>query len=204
MSPGKKCAALGNPSRSDLPAGAADRDSQLGRFGVVDFALVKLKTHALPDRVVTGGDERASPWQNMVGEKYTNRIDSARKGVAVLFAVFGFGFAACVNLQFPTGAIILGVGALGCIAAAFGFFVEYLIRYWVETRKSKRAALQFTLTGMLAMMAIVASTLAVFRMLGTVTIVLLITVVIVLACSIEVVRRKHRNSRSGKRTGGQH
>jgi len=119
---------------------------------------------------------------------YAKRIDTARKVVAVSFTVFGLGFAIAVNLGYGAVAIVLWIGTLASLIAAFGLFVEYLVRARFEARKGRAAAYQFTLAEMMVVTAAVAVVLGVFRILGWCTIGLLIVVVLLLACGVEMVR----------------
>jgi hypothetical protein len=135
---------------------------------------------------------------------YANRIDTARKIVAVLFGVSGVGFALCVNLRYELGAAILGALALGCLLATLGLIIEYLVRSWVETRKSQMAVYQFSLSGMMALTAGVAVLLAIYRVLGPGSIALFVVAIVIGASGLELHRRKRADANQQKSAGDQH
>src|SRR6188768_4128359 len=101
---------------------------------------------------------------------YAKHIDNVRKVVAASFAVCGLGFAAAVNVGNEPTAAVLGLGSLASLLTAFGLFIEYLVRVRIETRQSRGAAFQFTLSEMLLLMVVVAVVLGVFRVLGWYTV----------------------------------
>jgi hypothetical protein len=119
---------------------------------------------------------------------YAKSIDTARKVVAFSFTVCGLGFAAAANTRHDEAMAVLGLGALLSLIAAFGLFVEYLVRARFESQRGRTAAFQFTLAEMMVLMVVVASVLGVFRVLGWSTIGVIILVVLLLACGVESVR----------------
>jgi len=126
---------------------------------------------------------------------YAERVDTMRKAVAVAFTVCGLGFAVSANVGPNVATTVLGLGALASLIAALGLFVEYLVRSRLEGRKGGVAAYQLTLAEMMVVIAAVALVLGVFRILGLATIVLLVDVVLLLACGLEMVRRRATEER---------
>ncbi len=131
---------------------------------------------------------------------YAKRIDVTRKVVAVLFAVFGFGFAISCNSRWGLASAILGYGTLACLAAALGLCVETLIRWWLQVRSNGLKANQFSLAEMLVATAALAVVLGLFRVLGAAMVVILIAVVVLWACGIDDARRGNRDSKGPPRT----
>ena len=131
---------------------------------------------------------------------YAKRIDVTRKVVAVLFAVFGFGFAISCNSRWGLAGAILGYGTLACLAAALGLCVETLIRWWLQVRSNGLKANQFSLAEMLVATAALAVVLGLFRVLGAAMVVILIAVVVLWACGIDDARRGNRDSKGPPRT----
>lgn len=119
---------------------------------------------------------------------YAKRIDTARKVVALSFAVCGLGFAASANTGPDEAMAVLGLGAILSLIAAFSLFVEYLVRARFESQSGRTSAFQFTLFEMMVSMVIVAVVLGVFRVLGWSTIGVIILVVLLLACAVESIR----------------
>lgn len=120
---------------------------------------------------------------------YANQIDKARKLVAILVGLFGFGFAVSMNLRFGFGGLVCGSVVAICLVATFCLAVEYLVRTWMETRQNRIAAYQITLLGMLTATAIVGLILAVFRVIGVGVVPVSIMVIVLLACGVESLRR---------------
>src|SRR5690349_21348075 len=105
---------------------------------------------------------------------YAKHIDNVRKVVAASFAVCGLGFAAAANIGSEFALAALGIGALLSLFAAFGLFVEYLVRARMEAQASRGTAYQFTLAELMQLMVVVAVVLGIFRVLGWLTVGLLI------------------------------
>jgi hypothetical protein len=122
---------------------------------------------------------------------YAQRIDLARKAVAVLFGVFGFAFVVCMNLQHAVGSIVFGLFTLASLITALGLFVEYLVRSWFETRRNG-AIRQFTIGQMLLAIAWLALLLGCWRVLGGATVLVLIGTFLLGVCWIEEVRNRAR------------
>jgi hypothetical protein len=121
---------------------------------------------------------------------YAKRIDLARKAVAVLFGLFGMGMVVCAHFRFHRAgaALLFGMGA--CVAAAFGFCIEYLVRSWLETRRNGTKFCQFTLAELLGFTAVVAVLLSLYRVLGVGLVVVLVLGVILAGCDVESRRRR--------------
>ena len=134
---------------------------------------------------------------------YAECINTVRKAVAFAFGVFGLGFAASSNTGHYVATTILELGALVSLIAAFGLFVEYLVRLRLEGRKTGVAPYQLTLAEMMAVIAVVALVLGVFRILGWATIVLLVVVVLLLACALEMSHHRAME-RTRRKTSDEH
>lgn len=133
---------------------------------------------------------------------YAKRIDATRKVVAVLFAVFGLGFAISCNLGWESGSIILGCGTLACLVAALGLYIETLVRWWLGVRSNGLKANQFSLAEMLAATVALAVVLGFFRIFGAATVFVLIMVIVLLSCGVEVARRGSADSKGVGLPGG--
>lgn len=125
-------------------------------------------------------------------------METARKAVALSVTVCGLGFATAVVVRCEGAAIVLLFGTLASLIAAFGLFVEYLVRATLEAHRGRAAAYQFTLAETMVTMAVLGLVLGVFRILGWCTIGLLIVVVPLLACGVEMVRLGRKKDDSPK------
>jgi hypothetical protein len=135
---------------------------------------------------------------------YAQRIDRARKLVAILFGVCGPGFATCANTGYRLGADILGIGTVASLSAAFGLFVEYVVRARIETRKSGLAPYQFTIAETLVVTAGLALVLGLFRMWGVFAIAAVVLPTVIVACLVEGLRSKHAGSRPDQSSAADH
>jgi MFS family permease len=132
--------------------------------------------------------------------KYTRRIDTARKAVAMSFAVCGLGLVVIANIASSTPlsarpalgwlAVMMGLGMAASLIVAFALFVEYLVRVRIESRRSRQAWYQFSIVEVMVAMAIIGLILGVFRVLGWITIGLLLLAVLLVACVLESIRTK--------------
>jgi hypothetical protein len=127
---------------------------------------------------------------------YLKFIDLAKKLVAVLFAVCGLGYGIAANSTSRTARAILGASTLVCLVLVFGFFVEYIIRLWVERRTNGVKAFQFTLTEMLALTTVLAVVLGLYYTFGQPVVVMLILGVVLVGCAVEFADRVNRPQRS--------
>ena len=121
---------------------------------------------------------------------YARRIEIVRICVAVLFASFSTGLLVCANLRLRSEAVFFGYLALASLVAAFGLFVEYLVRSWIEIRRNGGAVFRFTLGELFILMAAIAVPLGLFRALGAMTIPVLVLSLVCAACGLETIRRK--------------
>lgn len=132
--------------------------------------------------------------------KYTRRIDTARKAVAMSFAMCGLGLVVIANLGRYTRisigpvlgwlALMTALGMAASLIVAFALFVEYLVRARIESRRSRQALYQFSIVEVMVAMAIIGLILGVFRLLGWMTIGLLLLAVLLIACVLESIRAK--------------
>lgn len=136
----------------------------------------------------------------MSDRKYIRRIDTARKAVAMSFAVYGLGLVVIANLARYTPnsarpalgclAVMMGLGMAASLIVAFALFVEYLVRVRIESRRSRQALYQFSIVDVMVAMAIIGLILGVFRLLGWITIGLSLLAVLLIACVLESIRTK--------------
>ena len=131
-----------------------------------------------------------------VSETYARWLDLARKTVAILFSACGLGCVVCANLGWELAAAIFSFGTLVCLIAAFGLFVEYLIRSWFETRRNGTKPYQFTLAEMLVATTATALVLGFFRLWGAAMVAVLVVIIIIAGCGIEFARRGRTSPRN--------
>jgi hypothetical protein len=122
---------------------------------------------------------------------YAQRIDFARKAVAILFGVFGFAFLVCINLRHEVGSIVFGLFTLGSLIAALSLFAEYLVRSWFETRHNGSTR-QFTIRELLIAITALGLLLACWRILGGATVLVFLAAFLLTACGIEEIRNRSR------------
>ncbi len=84
----------------------------------------------------------------------------------------------------------MGLGMAVSLIVAFALFVEYLVRVRIESRRSRQAWYQFSIVEVMVAMAIIGLILGVFRILGWITIGLLLLAVLLTACALESIRAK--------------
>lgn len=98
---------------------------------------------------------------------YAKRIDHLRKLVALFVIILGVGMAAGIQFQHQRLLVWCSFGFLLCILITIGLGLEYLIRTWLQRRKSGRLTrAQFSLTGMMLFTLYVAITCAILRLIG--------------------------------------
>jgi hypothetical protein len=116
------------------------------------------------------------------------------------FAMCGLGLVVIVNLARSTPmaagpvlfwlGLMMGLGMAVSLIVAFALFVEYLVRVCIESRRSRRALYQFSIVEIMIATAIIGLVLGVFRILGWITIGLLLLAVLLIACALESIRAK--------------
>jgi len=117
------------------------------------------------------------------------KIDFGRKVVlAALFLCAGV-FVLGLMTRSEVLAALSFLIYIACIVAIIVFAVEYLVRWWVTSRRNQMAAYQFSLAGLLALTTVVAIICAAFQLLGVATIPVLIIAVVIIACGAEVIHR---------------
>jgi hypothetical protein len=116
------------------------------------------------------------------------------------FAMCGLGLVVIANLGRSTRisvgpvlgwlAMMTALGMAVSLIVAFALFVEYLVRVRIESRRSRQAWYQFSIVEVMVAMAIIGLILGVFRVLGWITIGLLLLAVLLVACVLESIRTK--------------
>jgi membrane protein implicated in regulation of membrane protease activity len=124
---------------------------------------------------------------------YAKFIDNLRKIVALIFGISGIGLIVCGNpslLWSPLLATTFEFIVLACLITAFGLFVEYLIRSFLEVRPKGLAKYQFSLGESLIGMTLFAVLLSCHKILGDAFWPLVIVFLLFVACAVEFYRRK--------------
>ena len=107
---------------------------------------------------------------------YAKRIDTARKAVAIAFAVCGVAYVVCVRRLewleamrwdlrlWPWGCAAFGMGLIVCLIATFSLTVEALMRRWKDRPLTILELIQAGLIGIVALIILVRGLVTLERM----------------------------------------